>query len=227
MTYYHLRDGACLSNNDIIELHGIRYRVTSGHHGYFMENVDAVLENDKVFELLGITSEEKRGWAVEFGGVPHGMFPEFEHLEDLTRFVKAIIETPICSVGDVVEIKMLKYSESDDYPYGLGTIMDTYKGNRFTVERILESTFDYSDRKEHHGDIHIFFLTGDSKGYSWHSSMFFVIQRNSKVKLIKPSKKPQEISPKPSTSPQSRQEAPEGCIRINKPQQKFKTKIVL
>lgn len=238
LTYYHLKEGACLSMNDIIELHGVRYKVASGNHGYFMQNVDTILDNDRVFEILGITPAEKWKWAVGFGG-GHGQFPKFERLEDLTRFVKAIIETPICSVGDVVEIKQVKHSETNDYPYGIGTVMESYAGRRLTISRIMRSLCNYSRRKEYHGDIHIFCGIEDG-GYMWHSSMFSVIQRKSKVKLVMPDmldpvtkprcenkKEPQETSPKPLASPQSRQEAPEGCIKINKPQQKFKTKIVL
>ena len=168
ITYADLKGGKILKPDDILILHGLRYRVSQN---VYLAGQDCI--NNQIFDKLRIP--DKLGFCAAFGKVTDGGFPFMESFEALTKAVIALYEMSPYKVGNKVVI-MERKGRDIDYPYSFIDEMAEQKGKVYTIKRIITAPY-ITDRKYHNGDPHKYKLD-DSTSYDWHSSMFRLAERS-------------------------------------------------
>jgi len=128
-------DGFSLSEGDSILIHGITYEVrkSMATSKYFLENIAGY--NGEVFRKFRLgDSKYSLARVYEKDVRDSGDFPEFNYLDNLTKFVIWLIKTSLFQVGDKVRISKCKTGEV--YPFGFNDGMQKYSGDIATIAYI-------------------------------------------------------------------------------------------
>ena len=195
-TYFDLKNGRILKKGDILNIHGIGYRVIEGcsdkHHWLAASGV----VNSIIFEKLGI--EDKESFVRDICPiVDYGDFPEVGSYEDLTKVAIALYEVPEFKVGDKVKVAHREGNE-EDYPEFFTYEMTKLEGNEYTITKVKGanlSTF-VNDKSEErlNKDPNIYYLDGEASEFDWHSSMLEKVSESDK-KLEEFSKEDTVVKP--------------------------------
>lgn len=163
VTYQELKEGRTLVEGDKLILHGLEYCVDRTYSGFFLAKIGG--GNDAVFKKLG--RDDKDVWAKKFGTVKGmGIFPQFENLPDLTKFVIDIYETPEFKSGDWITISPL---DGDYEPVVATATMRESKGMTFQVKSVDNRCDTPQHDGNDSGDPHAYTLDGIT--FYWTSQM--------------------------------------------------------
>ena len=181
VSYFNLYNGYILKVSDVLLIHNVKYDVTrnSTTGNYYLTTLG---DNRKVFYELHLSEEKYLDLAKTFDSTGYGAFPEFNTLENLTAFVKALYELSPYKVGDKVIIKK-RIKGKYDYPCNFVDEMSILAGEEYVIEDILMITYDISTCSAYNGDPHQYILK--TSGFMWHSSMFEKVSDSSTKEINK------------------------------------------
>jgi len=172
ITYFDLKEDYILEKNDELLIHGIKHLVHQ-HVGFYLR-ADNVFNNAKIFDLFGLSCEEKNDWANKFGALTNGRepkaFPEMPTLEALTKFVIDIYERSPYKVGDEVRIVKCE-ADSNKYPAGFTSGMREMSGKIYKIKSSrLCKDGSIASRAKYNGDPHWYKLQENI--FTWSSAHF-------------------------------------------------------
>lgn len=188
-TYFDLKDGRILEKGDILNIHGIEYRVTCGtskDSRYWLTAPGT--GNSIIFDKLRI--DDKYAFVNDICAVVStGDFPEVGSYEDLTKVAIALFQVPEFKVGDKVRIAHREGKEGD-YSWYFTDEMTKLESKEYTIKRVYDVMYlpvvgDKVD-KRFSEDPHSYYLDGRASEFCWHSSML--------EKVSESDKKPEESS---------------------------------
>jgi hypothetical protein len=171
-TYFDLKNGRILEKGDVLNIHGIVYRVVDGTSDgkRCWLNVSGE-RNSIIFDKLRIDDK----YAFIKGICPivdSGDFPEVGSYEDLTKVVIALYEVPEFKVGDKVKVAHREDNEGD-YPWYFTDEMLELSDKVFTIKAVSVCGPSFSGKAYDRvrKDPHCYHLDAEGKDFDWHSSM--------------------------------------------------------
>lgn len=198
-TYFDLKDGRILEKGDMLNIHGIEYRVVDGSSGGTRCWLTAPgNRNSVIFDKLRIDDKDAFVRGIR-PVVNEGDFPEVGSYEDLTKVAIALFEVPEFKVGEKVRVAHREDYE-DDYPYCFTDDMAELGGKEYTITVVNGADTKYylsmSDKAKEslNKDPHLYELDMEGNGYWWHSSMLEKVSESDK-KSDEPSKEETFIKP--------------------------------
>lgn len=187
-TYFDLKNGRILEKVDVLNIHGIVYRVVDGTSDGKRCWLTADGErNSIIFDKLRIDDK----YAFIKGICPivnSGDFPEVGSYEDLTKVVIALYEVPEFKVGDKVKVAHREDGE-DDYPWFFTDEMLALSGKVYTIKAVdvCGPSFSGKAYDRVRKDPHCYHLDAEGSDFDWHSSMLKKVYESDK-KSEEPSK---------------------------------------
>ena len=179
-TYFELKDGRILENGDILNIHGIEYRVTDGGSDSTRCWLTSSFGNSFIFKKLGI--EDKAAFVRGICPiVNYGEFPEVGSYKDLTKVAIALFQVPEFKVGDKVRVAYRKDDE-DDYPWYFTDEMLALSGKVYTIKAVDVCGLSFSGKafERLSQDPHCYHLDAEGKDFDWHSSMLKKVSESDK-----------------------------------------------
>jgi len=187
-TYFKLIDGRILERDDILNIHGIKYRVATGTSEGKRCWLTSSVGNSFIFKKLGI--EDKAAFVRGICPiVNYGDFPEVGSYEDLTKVAIALYEVSEFKVGDKVKVDY-REDDEDDYPWSFTNEMTSLQGRVYTIKEVVTVTSPtYGDKADERlsADPHCYHLDAEGREFDWHSSMLEKVSESDK-KSEEPSK---------------------------------------
>lgn len=167
VTYRDLLDGYILKEKDTLcNIHGFRNYIVSHiclNKFLYSNGSDS---NDTIYRKLGINKPEGNNKTT----MNDLRFPEFDTLEELTKEVVRLYETPEYKIGDHVRIKI--FQNDNSYPFGVTEEMLKYESLETIITGVSIDNPVNRDEEFMNGDYHGYKLSIDSGKFTWHSSMF-------------------------------------------------------
>lgn len=194
-SYFDLKNGRILEKDDILNIHGVEYRVTDGaSDGKRCWLTTSGIRNSFIFDKLRIDDKDAfvRGIC---SIVDYGDFPEVGSFEDLTKVAIALYEVPEFKVGDKVRVAHREGKEGD-YPWYFTDEMLALRDKVYSIKAVDVYGYCFSGKSYERlsKDPHCYHLDAEGKDFDWHSSMLEKVSESDK-KSEEPSKKESFITP--------------------------------
>lgn len=196
-TYFDLKNGRILEKGDVLNIHGLVYRVTDGtSDGKRCWLSISGVRNSVIFDKLRI--DDKYAFVSDICTVvDKGDFPEVGSYEDLTKVVIALYEVPEFKVGDKVKVARREDKEGD-YPWYFTDEMVALRDKVYTIKAVSVCGPSFSGKAYDRvrKDPHCYHLDAEGSDFDWHSSMLEKVFESDK-KSEEPSKDVSFYKPSP------------------------------